>query len=51
MQTAEQIASLSKPIVIMCKDAVNASFENTLAQGMLCSVSFIIITIIIIIGI
>jgi len=30
---AESIASLSRPIVLMCKDAVNTAFECSLAQG------------------
>lgn len=34
-KTAEKIASFSKPIVAMCKEAVNASYETTLAQGVL----------------
>jgi len=33
METATKIASFSKPIVGMCKEAVNSAFENTLSQG------------------
>jgi enoyl-CoA hydratase/carnithine racemase len=33
VKTAEKIASFSSPAVIMCKEAVNASYEQTLAQG------------------
>jgi len=31
---AEKIASLSQPVVSMCKQSVNAAFETTLAQGL-----------------
>jgi len=34
MSTAQAIASLSKPIVVLAKEAVNAAFETTLHQGM-----------------
>ncbi|MEE8188023.1 MAG: enoyl-CoA hydratase [Kiloniellales bacterium] len=33
MKTAEQIASLSQPIVMMAKEAVNRAYETTLAEG------------------
>jgi len=33
MQTAEKIAALSRPIVMMAKEAVNRAFETTLAEG------------------
>jgi enoyl-CoA hydratase/carnithine racemase len=33
MATAEKIASFSKPVSAMCKEAVNAAFEMTLAEG------------------
>jgi enoyl-CoA hydratase len=31
---ATKIASMSRPIAIMCKESVNSSFETTLATGM-----------------
>ncbi len=33
MKTAEKIASLSRPIVMMAKEAVNRAYETTLAEG------------------
>jgi enoyl-CoA hydratase len=33
MKTAAKIASLSKPIVVLCKEAVSAAYETGLAQG------------------
>ena len=33
MKTAEKIASLSRPMVMMAKEAVNRAFETTLAEG------------------
>ena len=33
MKTAEKIAALSRPIVMMAKEAVNRAFETTLAEG------------------
>lgn len=33
IKVAERIASMSRPIVTMAKEAVNAAFETTLAQG------------------
>lgn len=33
MKTASSIASLSLPVVKLCKDAVNSSFETTLEMG------------------
>ncbi len=33
MKTAETIASLSRPVVMMAKEAVNRAFETTLAEG------------------
>ena len=33
MKLAEQIASNSQPIVTLCKEAVNQSFESTLKEG------------------
>lgn len=33
LKVAERIASMSRPIVYMAKEAVNAAFETTLAQG------------------
>lgn len=33
LQTAEKIASFSKPIIAMAKEAVNAAYETTLEQG------------------
>jgi len=33
MKTAEKIASMSRPAVLMNKEAVNQAFETTLAQG------------------
>ena len=33
MQTAEKIAALSRPIVMMAKEAVNRAHETTLAEG------------------
>jgi len=33
MKTAAQIAGLSRPVVLMAKDAVNAAYETTLAEG------------------
>jgi enoyl-CoA hydratase len=33
MKTAEQIAGLSRPIVLMAKDSVNRAYETTLAEG------------------
>jgi len=35
VKTASKIASMSKPIVTLVKDAVNASYETTLEQGIL----------------
>jgi len=34
LKIANQIASLSKPIVAIAKESVNASFEHTLAEGL-----------------
>ena len=33
MKTAAKIASMSRPSVIMAKEAVNRAFETTLAEG------------------
>jgi len=33
VKTAEAIAKLSQPIVLMAKEAVNSAYETTLAQG------------------
>ena len=33
LKAAERIATLSRPIVLMAKEAVNAAFETTLTQG------------------
>lgn len=33
MKTADKIASLSRPIVMMAKEAVNRAYETTLAEG------------------
>ncbi|MBI5163568.1 MAG: enoyl-CoA hydratase [Magnetospirillum sp.] len=33
LKVAERIAGLSRPMVLMAKEAVNAAFETTLAQG------------------
>ncbi len=33
MKTAETIASLSRPVVMMAKEAVNRAYETTLAEG------------------
>jgi enoyl-CoA hydratase len=33
MKTAEKIASLSRPLVMMAKEAVNRAYETTLAEG------------------
>ncbi len=33
MKTAQKIASLSRPIVMMAKEAVNRAYETTLAEG------------------
>ncbi|EME70628.1 enoyl-CoA hydratase/carnithine racemase [Paramagnetospirillum caucaseum] len=33
VKTAGKIASLSRPIVMLCKESVNAAFETMLAQG------------------
>ncbi|BAE49438.1 enoyl-CoA hydratase [Paramagnetospirillum magneticum] len=33
VKAAGKIASLSRPIVMLCKESVNAAFETTLAQG------------------
>ncbi len=33
MKAAEQIAKLSRPLVSLAKEAVNAALETTLAQG------------------
>ncbi|MFQ5775788.1 MAG: enoyl-CoA hydratase [Kiloniellaceae bacterium] len=33
MKTAEKIASLSRPVVMMAKEAVNRAYETTLAEG------------------
>jgi len=33
VKTAETIANLSRPLALMAKEAVNAAFETTLAQG------------------
>lgn len=33
VKVAGKIASLSRPVVMLCKEAVNAAFETTLAQG------------------
>lgn len=35
MKMAEKIASFSKPIAVMAKEAVNASYETTLQQGIM----------------
>ncbi len=35
MKTADSIAGLSQPIVRMCKEAVNRSFESSLQEGVL----------------
>jgi enoyl-CoA hydratase len=33
VKAAGKIASLSRPVVMLCKESVNAAFETTLAQG------------------
>ena len=33
IEQASKIAAMSKPVVMMCKEAVNKSFEMTLAEG------------------
>ncbi len=33
IKTATQIASLSRPIVLMCKESVNKAYETTLTEG------------------
>ena len=33
LETAKTIASLSKPSVLMAKDAINRAYETTLAEG------------------
>ena len=33
MKTAAKIASMSRPIAIMAKEAVNRAFESTLSEG------------------
>ncbi|CUW41835.1 Enoyl-CoA hydratase-isomerase [Magnetospirillum sp. XM-1] len=33
VKAASKIAALSRPIVMLCKESVNAAFETTLAQG------------------
>ena len=33
LRVAEQIASQSRPSVMMCKEAVNRAFETSLAEG------------------
>jgi enoyl-CoA hydratase len=33
MKTAEKIASMSRPIAILAKEAINRAFETTLAEG------------------
>ena len=33
VKVAEKIAKLSRPVVMMCKDAVNAAYETTLTEG------------------
>ena len=33
LETAKTIASLSKPSVLMVKDAINRAYETTLAEG------------------
>jgi len=35
MKAAEKICSLSRPIVMMTKEAVNRSYETTLTEGVL----------------
>ncbi|MCB0066548.1 MAG: enoyl-CoA hydratase, partial [Caldilineaceae bacterium] len=35
MKTAEAIASMSQPILMMTKDSVNRAYETTLAEGLL----------------
>jgi enoyl-CoA hydratase len=35
VKAAEKIAGYSQPVVMMCKEAVNRSFETTLAEGIL----------------
>eukprot|EP00164_Ancoracysta_twista_P002881 GFYU01003835.1.p1 GENE.GFYU01003835.1~~GFYU01003835.1.p1 ORF type:complete len:309 (-),score=53.06 GFYU01003835.1:81-962(-) len=35
LDTAKKIASMSKPITAMCKEAVNASYEMSLEQGLI----------------
>jgi enoyl-CoA hydratase/carnithine racemase len=35
LKAAAKIASLSRPVVASCKEAVNAAYETTLAQGVL----------------
>ncbi|MFV0297877.1 MAG: enoyl-CoA hydratase-related protein, partial [Hyphomicrobiaceae bacterium] len=34
MKTAELIASMSQPILMMTKEAVNRSYETTLSEGL-----------------
>ena len=34
MKTAEKIASMSAPMVMMTKEAVNRAFETTLSEGL-----------------
>jgi enoyl-CoA hydratase len=33
VKVAERIASMSRPVVMLCKESVNAAFETTLTQG------------------
>ena len=33
IKTAEKIAALSRPVVMMAKESVNRSYETTLAEG------------------
>ena len=33
VKTAQKIAKLSRPIVMLCKEAVNRAYETTLSEG------------------
>ncbi len=35
LETADKIAKLSQPVVMMAKESVNKAFENTLAEGLM----------------
>jgi len=34
IKTASEIASMSRPVVTLCKEAVNKSYEQTLGEGL-----------------